>query len=113
MNFSPEQIQDFNKLTNVYGYKELFFIEDLILIPLFLFLIFKFLKYWRKRQPVAIQQYFILGYGVRLLGILVFLIHHILIYKGGVDSFTYYWSSNQLYNLFKICLLYTSDAADE
>jgi len=102
MNFSPEQIQDFNKLTNVYGYKELFFIEDLILIPLFLFLIFKFLKYWRERQPVAIQQYFILGYGVRLLGILVFLIHHILIYKGGVDSFTYYWSSNQLYNLFKI-----------
>ncbi len=102
MNFSPEQIHDFDRLTNVHAYKELFFIEDLLLIPLFLFLIVRFLKYWRERQPAEIRKYFLPGYGVRLLGIIAFLIHHILIYKGGVDSFAYYWSSNQLYTLFKI-----------
>jgi len=102
MRYSDEEVSWYNHITNLHGHKEIFYTEDLILVPLFLFFIFLYLYRKRNKQPVELRKYYIPGYLVKILGLIVFITYHKLLYSGGVDSFSYYWAGNQIYNLFKI-----------
>lgn len=102
MNLTLTQIDQFYRATHIYGYKELYFLKDLFLVPFFLFLIFFYLKKSRKNQPEALQPYYLLGFGVKLLAIPLFMFHHTFIYTGGVDSFTYFWNGSEVVHLFFI-----------
>lgn len=102
MNLTFSQIDEFIKRTTVYEYKELIFLKDLFLIPLTLFILYFILKKYKTKQPEELRKYYILGYFVKLIGLPLFLIHHTYIYTGGVDSFTYFWSSNELIQLLYI-----------
>ncbi len=102
MSLSKDQIEQFQKAISAYQYKELIYAQDLILVPLYLLGIFFFLSYLKKKQPPEIRRYFLPGYYIRMAGIALFLIHHILIYTGGVDSFTYYWATNSMWEMFSI-----------
>lgn len=102
MALSISNVALFNKLTSEYGHKELIHLQDFFLVPMYLVVLYFILKRIKRTLPSEIQPYFLPGYFIRILGIIVFLIHHILIYKGGVDSFTYYWASDQLHKLHSI-----------
>jgi len=102
MSLSVTEANEFTKAVSEYGYKELYFLKDLVLVPLVLLVIFFFMKRLREKQPEELKRFFLPGFFIKLIAIPLFLFHHTLIYKGGVDQFTYYWASNDIIQLFYI-----------
>jgi hypothetical protein len=99
MSLSITEAAAFSKAISLHGYKELYFLKDLVLIPLVLIVIFFILRGLKRKQPAELQSYLMPGFFVKLLAIPLFLIHHTFIYTGGVDQFTYFWAANELIQL--------------
>jgi hypothetical protein len=101
-DYSQDEITLYNNYLSSYKHKEIFSSSDIYVVPIFLLLIFLFLRYKKTKQPLEIQHFFLLGYYFRIIGLILFVVFHKYLYSGGVDSFSYYWSGNNIYHFAKI-----------
>lgn len=99
MNLSAHEITEYF-IATAHEHKHLYFVQDFVLVPILLFVIFSFLVKKRKNLAPELQPFYLAGFYLKLLAIPLFLFHHTFIYKGGVDQFTYYWCSNEVIQLF-------------
>jgi len=65
-------------------------------------LIIRWLKKKKETIEPELQPYYLKGFYFKLLAIPLFLFHHTFIYTGGVDQFTYFWSSDEIIQLLWI-----------
>jgi hypothetical protein len=100
-----DQIAELNLQIGQRTVTDVFFVRDLVLVPIYLFLIYLFLKSKRKSQPLEIQKYYIPAYFSRIFGLGFYLLFFLLAYGGG-DTFTYFDDMNRMYKLAGVDINY-------
>lgn len=102
MSISLKQAELFQEQSLEYSYREILQAKDWVLVPLTLLIVYFILRRIKVQLSSELKPYLIPAYFFRLFGLALFLFHHLVIYTGGVDSITYYWSARQLNILRKL-----------
>lgn len=86
MHLFPIQIE---RQLNFRLQQEIFFLDDILLVPIYVYIIHSFLKNYIKDKPIYYKEYFMKAWYVRLVGCILTAMMYSLYYKGG-DTVNFY-----------------------